>query len=170
MSGQFDEVIAKIKSAEPKPIPPELADLDGLIDVARQYAERILTENVGAELGPAWCIVTKNGASVIISTPFLGPESKEVIAQTMRWLMGQIGAVRYSMVSEAWASQSQSDLEVRKRDDRVEIVLVVAGDESRDLTATFEIVRDWETSAVTELKPLGQGEAKGRFCGLLGDS
>jgi hypothetical protein len=59
-----------------------------------------------------------------------------------------------------------------EREDRIEVVLITVADKSGSWVRTLEMVRDWETGKVIELKQ--QKEFKdeaheGRFANLLAD-
>lgn len=146
---------------------PELAKM---MDLARQQAERVLIGNQGAELTPAWCLMGPDGFK-IVATPFIGEESKEPVARAMRQLMCEWSTERYTLVHEAWLAHGPSKLEPRKRDDRIEVVMVLGCDREGSHIRSYEIVRDWNSGVVTSLKPLDdEGDqimASGRFCDLL---
>lgn len=174
MTSPLDAIIRDIMGAEPRPIPPELGDVQGMIDAARQHAERVLVGDKGAELMPVWCVLTKTGQSAIIATPFFGEESKGQIAEAMRDFMRRVGAVRYTMASEAWLASGKSPdgRPPKDRDDRIEVVMICGCGKGESQMRTFEIIRDWQTGVVTELKPM-EGDldvVSGRFSGLLEDS
>jgi hypothetical protein len=110
-----------------------------------------------------------------VATPFFGEESKPVVANTMRFLMAETQAVRYTLATEAWMARGPlpagDKRPVHERDDRVECVMIFGCDRDESKMAEFEIIRNWETGVVERLQPLSDQitEAQGLFLGLLGD-
>lgn len=175
MTGQMDDLIDKIRNATPQAIPEELSTVDGMMDIAYHHARRVLVgEPKETTMMPAWCILTESGQTAIIATPFFDDPTKDAVAAAMRVLMAEVGAIRYTMVSEAWLATGKTPdrRAPSERDDRVEVIMIWGCGKGNDAQMrTYEMIRDWETGSVTELR-LMEGDSEivgGRFIGLLGD-
>jgi hypothetical protein len=139
----FEDMIREMRDKPAKPIPPELGTVDQMIALARQHAESCLVGQAGAELLPAWCVLTERGHSLIVATPFIGEDSKQMVADAMRYLMSETGAVRYSFATEAWMAKGEAPdgRPPAQREDRVEAVMIIGCDRGESKMASFEIVR-----------------------------
>lgn len=155
-------------------------NLDQLFDLAREHAERVL---VGApkerQLMPIWHLVPERGDEMVIMTPFDCETAKMIVLAQLRDYMREKAVVRYVFITEAWAVRTTKEEYAKdkrppsERDNRVEIVQIVGAERGGEGQGrAFEIVRDWTTGQVTELKPLDQSatQMSGRFANLLEDA
>lgn len=142
---------------------------DDLFALALAQAERVLIGKPGAEIVPMWLVIYPQGA-LLCPTPFHGEQSKDAVAGAIRNLMRGVGATQYSLVTEAWMAEGKADLPPAKRSDRVEVVMILVADHDGSTMRSYEIIRDWDSGVVTELKSKGESEdgmAMGRFSDLL---
>lgn len=181
------EQLLAIRNEPPQPLAPQFLNNEAFmahtIDFVKDF---YLTEpSKEKELAPMFTVVANNGQVVPFVTPFVGePEDmdlvKNTVAQGLRTMMQVIGAVRYSFMSEAWMAKFSSFEDSRKRrkgrpisqlEDKVEVVVIIVSDAENTTSATFELVRDWTSGEVTELKPIleptKEANSSGRFSNLL---
>lgn len=173
---EIEELVENVLSAPPQPLPEIFADSDLMMGGAYEMAKEYLVGHSDRQLTPTWAIATENGQTLIVATPFVGENAKELVASSMRKLMKLIKAVRYTFTTEAWVAKVSED-EWRKdkrppseRDDRVEVVLIAGADLSGSFAKSYEIHRNGETGAVEGLKSLSESpmrDFEGRFGNLL---
>lgn len=77
-------------------------DLAGMMDLAFKHASTVLVEQPGAELQPSWCLLNRGGEMTLVLTPFIGAESKAIVAQLMAAKMREWGTTAYTFLTEAW--------------------------------------------------------------------
>lgn len=177
---EIERLVREINALDPVPIPEAFSSIDKMMDNARDFAVDVLVgEPKEKELIPVWAMVTKSGQTLMFATPFYGgEETKEAVAQAMRLFMERVGVVRYTFMSEAWAAQTsksewtQDQRPPSQRDDRTEIVLICGGEKDKTVIDSYEMVRDWQTGSVVELKQQDMGRREehnftGRFANLL---
>lgn len=176
---RIKKIIEELNAAPKRPIPDKFADTDVMIGMSYEMARDYLVGSNDNELAPTWSMVTENGQTVLVTTPFGDGDSKNAVANGMRKFMREAKVMRYTFTTEAWiASTTKEEWETdkrppSKRDDRMEIVMVVGCDRSGASVKIYEIVREWETGKVTNLKPLDPERTmdgfEGRFANLLAD-
>lgn len=156
-------------------------DLDELVRLAGEHAHRIILEH-HQDLSPAFLFVTGGGeVHVLVVADCVGNwddrRIKDDVADRMRHLMRQRGAVAYSYLSEAWmairaAGEPMPD-NVRDLPDRIEVVTCIAHDDKGNgRSKAWRMIRD-AAGMVTQLiedEPFGEGArgiTAGRFSNLL---
>lgn len=153
------------------------AILDVLINLAGEHARRILIEQKQSALRPMFLFVTPAGRTIVPCDAYMDSgDAKEALAESMRALMREQGAVAYSFISEAWMatvpSSSPLPRDVRSRPDRIEIVYAVAFDAAGDArSACWRMIRDPHRKILAlepEPMPTGPDVLAGRFANLLG--
>jgi hypothetical protein len=162
MTNPIRELVDKLNAAEPEPIPEAFSSVEKMMDKALDFARDMIIGTNDDEdesaFAPAWAMVTQNGQTVVVMTPFVGgPEAKDAIAEGMRLVMKEAHVIRYTFTSEAWTASQRApfnpgDLPPSERNDRKEVLMITGGDR---VTGTkirlFDIIRD-EDGVVTELK------------------
>jgi len=150
--------------------------LDAMIDLAGEHARRILIEQKQTGLQPIFLFATPAGNTVVPCGPLMGSgDAKEALAEIMRSLMRERGAIAYSFVSEAWMAERPSGSplprDVASLPDRMEVVYAVAFDAAGDArSACWRMVRD-PHRRILALEPIpmptGPEALAGRFANLL---
>lgn len=151
-----------------------MSTLDELIDSAIGFAKSVLVGKPEASLMPVWLIQgAKRG--VIVGTPFDGEVSKDMVADAIRQILKDENATSYSFVSEAWVAYEDArhplGLAPSDRQDRREVVFVIAANHAGGKARSWEIVRG-AGGVVVELKaesPYGLERLGGRFHNLFDD-
>jgi hypothetical protein len=117
-----------------------------------------------------------NGADYVIRPMFLGVDrSENILAIPALWSdeIGKVvmcatisaefkerGVTQYAFISESWAAvmstipTKQHEMPCN-RTDRKEIIVTLVVDKNGKETSALELVRDWNTGKVVELKPWG---------------
>lgn len=172
------EMIDAVNAAEAREVPADLADVDLMIGHDYEMAKDYLVGHKDRQLLPTWSILAGNGQLALVATPFDGESQKEMVAQAMQKMMGEMNAIRYTFASECWMAKVDKDEWEKdkrlpsERDNRIEALVIIGCDRERVSSAMYEIVRDDE-GCVVELKRQlgGEGEPQleGRFVGLLGE-
>jgi hypothetical protein len=160
------------KPDEPKP------ELDRLIEIAIQQAERVLVNQPNASILPTFVMERGNGEVAIFATPWSSERDKDITVFALRRVMRNDNVERYSFISEAWmavavpGTENKSRLAAHEmpsqRPDRVEVVIISASDKTEVRSAMLRIVRG-EGGTVVRLDR-DRAEAKhvrGRFADLL---
>lgn len=150
-----------------------MMNLDEMIDHAINFARSQLIGLPDAELMPMWLIQGQE-QDVIVGTPFDGPKSKDMAAEKISQLLREERATSYSYMAEAWSAIENVDhpigLAPRDREDRREVVLVMARNRAGESkTRVWEIIRGPD-GVVTELKANAapsDGSFSGRFHNLF---
>ena len=178
MFDKLNEEIENIRNAPYRPLPKEMTSIDTMHEHLRETATKAYKDGI-EEIPPHWTIATKNGQVLDIITPFVGEDSKQTVATVMRGLMGSIDAIRYGFMSESWmvSVKDKSQIDGRppsERDDRIEVLVVVCSDGEQSKMRAYELIRDWDSGSVTELKLLESmssdeegSRVEGRFANLL---
>jgi hypothetical protein len=175
------KLIDDLNGAPEQAVPEQFASVEAMLNATTERAQdMIIGRGTDEVLTPTWTMVTVKGQLVVFATPFDGGDGyKDIIAEAMKKFMTEAKVVRYSFISEAWAAsplKEEWDKGDRRppseREDRIEVVLITVADKSGSWVRTLEMVRDWETGKVIELKQ--QKEFKdeaheGRFANLLAD-
>lgn len=161
---------------EPGILHADFTTLDGMVSYIFDMAKGNLLGNPGASITPSWHLVSTTGADALIVTPFEGDQSKDAVAMMIAGVMKAAPISRYVFVCEAWMAKSfekkWDGRPVSQREDKVEALIVTGEEHGRSVMKTWEIVRDWDSGAVIELKPGFSTDeenttAEGRFCNLL---
>jgi hypothetical protein len=183
MMNQLDDLVRKLNSAPPQPIPPEYSDIDLMMGQEYELAVKYLVGGpADRSLVATWTLLTASGNIAMVVTPFEdGDRGKDLVAAGMRKLMREANVIRYTFASEAWMSVATAEEMAEgkpyrppsERDDRVEIVMITGADKTTSALNAYEIKRDWTTGQITALEKLDKGEMRpetqGRFANLLGD-
>jgi hypothetical protein len=152
--------------------------LDKLVQLAIEHAERVLIGQPGASILPSFVVETGDGQLAIIATPWTNERDKQITVLALRATMRKAGVVRYSFISEAWMAIAEPGTEHKtrladhempsNRPDRVEVVIISASDAKEVRSAMLRIIRG-EAGTVVRLDR-DQADAKnvqGRFVDLL---
>jgi hypothetical protein len=187
---EIQEMIDEVMAEPFKEVPPEFATNEKLLAEEVLHVRHLLLEAKVPEIMPTFTIVAGNGQIVPIVTPFVGdPENMEQIKNTialgLRLAMRQMRAKRYSMMVEAWMASFDSEKdsgeqragrEIRELENKIEVVQIIVCDPTGTIGTALEIIRDWETGSITELKEIMQQQSlkdeepakfSGRFADLL---
>lgn len=177
MSNPIQDMIEEVNQQAAEPTVPEsLSSNEVAQEHALTFLKKLYLEDGLEELIPQWIIVAGNNHIVELLTPFEGSESKDLTALGLRRVMAEVHAKRYLFMSEAWVVSRNSLSDINGRppsqcEDRIEVVVVVAGDHDETTSKTYELIRDWESGKVIELKDTGHdhagGTLGGRFAGML---
>lgn len=147
-----------------KPLPRRFQTLDGLLDAHEEHVRAWWKEHgsdASASHRPMIIAVCKNGDIVPVMAMLAFDEAmKDQFADHMRGLLHQWRAERYVFISEAWLAEIDTTkddpgwehLPPSQRNDRKEIMMLVAADRKKTKERMLEMVRDWTTGCVTELK------------------
>jgi hypothetical protein len=150
------KLIDDLNGAPEQAVPEQFASVEAMLNATTERAQdMIIGRGTDEVLTPTWTMVTVKGQMVVFATPFDGGDGyKDIIAEAM----------------EEWDKGDRRP--PSEREDRIEVVLITVADKSGSWVRTLEMVRDWETGKVIELKQ--QKEFKdeaheGRFANLLAD-
>lgn len=178
MNNEIAELIKTLNAEEPRDLPDFCADRESMI--AKEY-ERVSGYMIGAdrdaELLPTWVMATAKGQVVVMATPFDGEWSKDLIGTVVRKFMREANVVRYAFTSEAWMAKPTKESwdagdrrPPSEREDRVEIVMIIAADREDFTLNTYQIERE-ASGQITALSPMEQdGKMEGfsgRFTNML---
>lgn len=127
---------------------------------------------------PMLFAVCENGQVVPILTDFSSDQEKDFFCAQMAVAFKLWRVVRYSFAMEAWfatdITEENKHLAPSQREDRKEMIFtsVIDKDGSSAFSA-LEMIRDWQTGKVTELRDMTDQfkgtEFGGRFANLLGN-
>jgi hypothetical protein len=131
------------------------AVLRHLIERHREYY--IVAGQPGAD--PVFLLFRKHGPPVVCAEPVLGNgsfEERERVVQALKGKVAELGDVcLYAFVYEAWMAPRASDLRPRDSDQRIEMLVTeVVHRDGRFLCRAVEMVRDWQSGKVVELKEI----------------
>lgn len=117
--------------------------LTELLDYADRHAHRILIQQQRDQITPVFLFQKKDGTPVFVATPWSSPAEKNLMIAGVKDLMRQQGAVRYSFLTEAWASDTAtSDKPPSQQPDRWEMVIALAADGVNQEYRWWRIQRD----------------------------
>ena len=166
---------------KPNPTPdiePPNPQLDKLVRLAVEHAERVLIGKDGASIMPSFVIESANGQIAIVATPWTSERDKELTVLALRATMRKAGVERYSFISEAWMAVAAPGTERKarladhempsQRPDRIEVVIITASDATEVRSAMLRIIRG-EAGTVVRLDrdKADAKHVKGRFADLL---
>jgi hypothetical protein len=169
-----------------KPIPtpditppePPNPELDRLIEIAIQQAERVLVDKPNAQILPTFVLEKPDNEIGVFATPWTNEREKEITVYALRHVMRETKVLRYSFISEAWMATARPGTEhlarlpdgemPSQRPDRVEVVIITASDATTIKSAMLRIVRGEGGTVVRLDRDLADAKAiKGRFADLL---
>lgn len=117
--------------------------LTDLLDAADRHAHRILIEQKREQITPVFLFEKKTGELVFVATPWDSPVEKRVMVNAVKMMMRDQEAVRYSFVTEAWASgNATEDKPPSEQPDRWEMVIALAADATTQEYRWWRILRD----------------------------
>jgi hypothetical protein len=179
----------KIGTGKKSPFPPGHESAEALLDHLTDYARTIyLAPDATAEtqLRPMVIACCANGDVVpLVNVGLFDADEKDAWADMCRKVFKEWNVKHYGLIVEAWAATPRADdltlsgglkenaMRPSERDDRVEVVMITAEDRrGRTKGRTLEIVRDYATGKVADLRPILEdiGEEamlRGRFASLL---
>lgn len=187
VTDRISEMIEAVNAAPFRDMPAMFASNESLIEDCIRMARNYYLEQErepSDEMQPTWHLLSGNNQTALIVTPFIGPDEnvKDLVAMTIRKFISETHVKRYAFMSEAWLATSSKEqwknnkLPPSQRSDRVEVIIIMAqGRDDEGLMKAFEIVRDWETGKVTDLKPYqtdmpgSNRVGGGRFANLYDD-
>jgi hypothetical protein len=149
--------------------------LDGMIRMAGEHARNILIQEKQDSLRPVFLFQSGGGEIGIIAgaIDMDDADQKQALADSVRVILRERGAVAYSFLSEAWMARQPADQplprNVRDNPERIEIVYAVAFDaagESRSMVWRITRGPDGQITDLTQEAPL-PGPMAGRFANLL---
>ena len=154
------------------------SELDKLIQLAVEHAERVLIGHPGASILPSFVVETGDGQLAIIATPWANERDKQITVLALRATMRKAGVVRYSFISEAWMAIAPAGTEHKtrladhempaNRPDRVEVVIISASDAKEVRSVMLRIIRGEAGTVVRLDRDQADAKAvKGRFVDLL---
>jgi hypothetical protein len=182
---EIDGMLESLRQIAEGPLvePAEGSDtLKGLMNLHFRQAKELYLEKGVQDMMPIWLIVCQNNEILPILTPFNDVKTKNSTALLIRAILQITKAKRYAFLSEAWVKTMQGaearDYEKGKPmlapseyEDKQEVVHITGEDnEGHSAFEAWEIVRDWETGKVVDLKPhsaFSEGQLSGRFMNLF---
>lgn len=181
----IQRMIDQINSGDPEPIPEGFETIDGMLDKAFEMAQSTLIGSAGDDdesvFAPTWSLLTQDGKTVIMMTPFFGPDQKDMIAEGLKLIMRETHTIRYTFASEAWTvkrTKRPTDYDTPPSEcaDRQEILMITGGDRINGTKMRiYDIIRDAD-GTVVDLKLDNEMSAKtgdssagheGRFTDML---
>jgi hypothetical protein len=127
--------------------------LDQMLELGEIQAREILIGKPKASLSRCFLIESPMETMMVI-TPWNGDEERESALTLLRFIMKEQKATAYSVVTEAWVSMENvkkpTGLKPSDREDKKEVVIVMAIDKLNKKLAEFDIVRD-NQGTVTDL-------------------
>jgi hypothetical protein len=153
--------------------------LDRMVDLAIQQAERVLINQPKTSLLPTFVLERADGEVAIFATPWENERHKDITVFALREIMREEGVQRYSFISEAWMAPAppwadENTTRVKghempsQRPDRVEIVMISASDKDTIKSAILRIVRGEAGTVVRLDRDRADTKAiSGRFAELL---
>lgn len=173
------ERIAIVAQEPMGPVIEEYTSNKKALDHLQVFANAVLLSEKDASISPMFVLSLPNNELIPLVMP-MEDDYKDTAASLVRTLGIVTKAVRYTQITEAWCKSVQQEdfqafkegkVQVRDCQDKTEVVILLAGDSEETIMRTLEIVRDWNTGAVTELKLLHDDiPAQGRFANLLQDA
>lgn len=142
--------------------------LHSLAEMAQLGVEQAQRWLIGTkeQLSPSWLLQNQDGERALVMTPWASDIEKSAILAAMRKTMRVQQTVSYSLVVEAWAASYpngtdwQNYVRPSKREDRMEMVMVLATDGTEVVLRDFKIIRDWHTGKCKELEELPASNSK----------
>lgn len=180
MKNEITALVDKLNAEEARPLPDFCASREAMVEKEYERVSKYMIGNAGAELLPTWVMATSKGQVVVMATPFDGAGSKDVIAEAVRKFMRDANVVRYAFTTEAWAANPTKESwdagdkrPPSEREDRVEIVMIVAADREGFTLNTYKIERH-DAGQVTALSLWKDGKDMtgftGRFANMLDEA
>lgn len=136
-----------------------LHSLDEMAQLALEQAQRWLI-GTKEQLTPSWLLQNQDGERVLIMTPWANDFEKQLILAHIRKAMRKQQTISYSLLVETWAAfypnfkEGQPYVRPSKREDREELVMVIATDGTNTKMRDFKIIRDWHTGKCRELEEI----------------
>jgi len=124
-------------------------------------------------LSPMFIAIKADGSAEQYLVDIENEQQKQMLCDQLSEHFKSTNVQYYAFFTEAWAAiyqDRQMNVQPSKREDRTEIVLtIVADNEGNKLGSTLEMVRDWNTNRVVELKEYEMNATafSGRFAELL---
>lgn len=159
--------------------------LEDMLRLAHQHAEQVLVgKPAGEQVAPTFLMESERGARMLMQAPWRSDSEKDLLIRALAATMRARGIIRYSFVSEAWMATIPADSMTieeavkhrftddempRNRPDRREVVMTVAADRERSISAVYAIIRG-EGGTVVKLehqRDITSDPFYGRFSNLL---
>lgn len=149
--------------------------IEGLLDLAGDFAHQVLLEMKFAKLTPSWLLLGKDGYPYIYATEWASDYDKLAAEAFIRLKIIKHQVVMYSFVGEAYIRRVPDTYkpgDVIHKDELPkgeEIVSAIATDGKRKLAKYWLIVRNEQSGQIVGLKDegLGDGVAGGWVDSLL---
>jgi hypothetical protein len=103
---------------------------------------------------PSFMLYRSNGPIWLLYNNFSRPAERDAIVGRLRRIIREAGGVyMYSVTAESWCAHASSNVRPSKCENREEIIwTIVEHRDGRRACGIWELVRDWATGRVTELK------------------
>ena len=168
--------VMQIGKGPRKPLAKDYSSVENLAAHMVQYLREWWAEpeqTVESEFQPMLIAVCKNGdiVPIVVSSDF-DADGKDAFADQCRTMFELWDVERYVFTSEAWmapgrigASEGLPRNEMpSQREDRMEVVIVTAVERERSIFICLEMVRDWITGKITDLREVNYPALKDGAC------
>lgn len=136
-----------------------------LLNELMNVAEERFRRNIGTkdQAIPHWLLVNTQGDRALIATPWHSKSERDAVVDAIRGALKVFDCVAYSVSYEAWAAaEPKGDYDKEKfrpsqQPDKVEVVMVIACDGTKQKSKTWEIIRGPD-EIIQDLKLLYESE------------
>jgi hypothetical protein len=134
--------------------------IDELLEAAEEYARRILINKKDAQLVVTFLIECPE-KTLLVKAPWSNSKQRIMALEMMKFIMKEESATCYSVVSEAWMAKESLDPKKRsglmpsKREDKKEVVIIVAVNKEEKQSTTFDIIRG-NDGIITDIVKCGE--------------
>jgi len=131
--------------------------LDKMLESAEKWVREMLINRPGVQIPPTFMLITKNECKVI-SMPWENFEQRSIALDLMQFMMKRKNVISYIVATEAWAANEPEDPRKRsgimpsQRQDKKEIIMIVAVNKTENKSIEFDIVRDKDAVVIDLVK------------------
>jgi hypothetical protein len=131
--------------------------LDDMLEAAEKWVREMLINRPGVQIPPTFMLITKSECKVI-SMPWENSKQRSIALSLIQLMMKHKNVISYSVVSEAWKASEPKDPRKRsglmpsQRQDKKEIIMIVAVNKIENKSIEFDIVRNDEAVVINLVK------------------